>query len=390
MNIRSIYLIAQREVHRLLKRKALFFFILFAPVLSFLLIEYMFSAGAIREIPVTIVDLDHTDLSRELCQDIEASPLAKISSYSANLQEAKNKVFTGEVQGVVIFPEDLEKQVHLGEQVKVELFSNNSNLVLGGNLQSGIYKAIAEANLDIKVERAVKDGLYLHQAKVKAEPVGLDIHQLFNPFSNYAYFLVVGLLPLMLTIFTFLIGVYSLGSELKESTAGDLMKIAKGKVINAISGKYLPYTLLFFIDAIAMDLILFNILGVPFKGSIWVLLGSQFLLIIAYQALSVLFLAITNNMRLSLSLGSAYTLLSFTFSGLTFPLMAMPLIAKMFACIFPYTFWIRIFIGESLRGQPLYYLRIEFLVLILFFLIGMFAFPSIKRRLTDPSKWGKR
>ncbi len=390
MNILTIYLVAKREVHRLLKRKALFFFILFAPGLSFLVLEYLFSAGSIREIPITVVDLDQSNLSRKIISSVEASPLVKIAEYSSDVKEAKSKIFRGEVSGALVIPEKLEKNVTSTEFAEVSVFANNSNLVLGGNLQSGIYKAIASINSNIKIKNNLKEGDYFTQAEAKAEPVSLDIHQLFNPFGNYAYFLVVGLLPVMLIVFTFLISIYALGSELKEATAGELMKTANNNIINAISGKYIPYTILFFVDAMIMNLIIFRILEAPFKGNIMVVLISEFLLIIAYQAIAVLFLAITNNMRLSLSLGSAYSLLSFSFSGLTYPFMAMPLIANIISWLFPYTFWLHIFLGESLRGQPLYSLRMDFIILIVFFLLGMLAFPNMKKRLTNPDQWGRR
>ncbi len=390
MNIKAIYLVAKREVRRLLNRKILFAFILLGPALSFLAIDYLFSAGAIREIPVTVVDLDQSNLSRKLIKAVETSPLVKIVEPSSDAKEAKDKIFKGEVYGALIIPESLEKNVMNTDFAEINLFTNNSNLVLGGNLQSGIYKAIASVNDEIKIKNYLKEGVYFSQAEVKSNPVDLDIHQLFNPFGNYAYFLVVSLLPVLLIVFTFLINIYALGSELKESTAGELMKTANGSIINAISGKYIPYTVMFFVDALIMNLIIFKVLEAPFRGNLWIILISEFLLIIAYQAISVLFLAVTNNMRLSLSLGSAYSLLSFTFSGLTYPFIAMPLINHVIAWLFPYTFWLHIFWGESLRGQPINNLQMDFVVLIAFFLLGILAFPSIKRRLTNPLKWGRK
>ncbi len=389
MNIVLMSAVAKRELNRLLKRKALFLFILLAPLFSFLTIEYLFSAGAIREIPINIVDLDQSNLSRKLVQNIDASPLVKVVEEIPDVTEAKEDVFSGDVQAVLVLPASLEKKVINGSYAEVELFANNSNLVLGGNLSSGVYKAISTTNTQLKVKRYLQEGKCFTEAVNLSNPVQLDIHQLFNPFSNYAYFLVLGLLPVMLIVFTFLISVYALGSELKEGTAGELMKVANNKVITAISGKLMPYTILLFIDALLMDLVLFKVLGAPFRGSLESLFISELLLIVSYQSMAVLFLAITNNMRLSLSLGSAYTLLSFTFSGLTFPLMAMPLIAQIFSWIFPYTFWIRIFLAESLRGQPIYSVYNEYLILMLFFILGILAFPFIKKQFNNPKKWGK-
>ncbi len=385
-----MYLVAKREIKRLLQKKILFVFILVAPTLSFLLIEYLFSGGAVREIPAVVVDLDQSDLSREIIKTVEASPMVNIVGYCADAKQAKHKMYKGDVYAVIIFPENLEKDVTSVSKAEVNIFCNNSNLVLGGNVFSGIYTAISSVNNNIKVKRYIKEGMPMQKATVKAKPLDLDVHRLFNPYINYAYFLVTGLLPVMLIVFTFLINIYALGSELKESTAGELMKTANNSVLNAILGKYIPYTVIFFVDAMIMNLILFKILQVPIEGNIWIMLAAEFLVIIAYQSVAVVFLAITGNMRLSLSLGSAYSLLSFSFSGLTYPMIAMPLVAKILSWIFPFTFWLPIFMGETLKAQPLLDFKWHFIIIFIFIFIGMLAFPVMKKNLTDPSKWGRR
>jgi len=114
---------------------------------------------------------------------------------------------------------------------------------------------------------------------------------------------------------------------------------------------------------------------------------SELLLIISYQLLAILFLKLTANLRLSLSLGSAYTMMALTFSGLTFPSMAMPLLAKLFSFIFPYTFWLRIFMSQTLRGEPISEIVLPFLAFIPFILGGFLAFPGMKRKLSHSKYW---
>ena len=116
---------------------------------------------------------------------------------------------------------------------------------------------------------------------------------LFNPFGNYSYFLVLGLLPLLAVVFTFLGSVYALGIELKEGTAGELISLAKNNVTVVLAGKMLPYTFLFFMDMMIMNIILMKTLGTPVHGSLFIILISEVLLIISYQLLAILFLKVT-------------------------------------------------------------------------------------------------
>jgi ABC-2 type transport system permease protein len=127
-------------------------------------------------------------------------------------------------------------------------------------------------------------------------------------------------------------------------------------------------------------------MGTPLNGSLAMVLFSEFLLILAYQAMAIVVLTVTINLRLTLSLGSAYTMMALTFSGLTFPAMGMPLLAKIFSFVFPYTFWLKVFLSQSLRGEPVHEAIVPLLLLLPYILTGVFAFPLFKKRLTD-ERW---
>jgi ABC-2 type transport system permease protein len=196
----------------------------------------------------------------------------------------------------------------------------------------------------------------------------------------------MGLLPLLAVVFIFLGTSYAVGIEMKDGTADDWVKVAGGSTIVAMIGKLIPYLFLFFANLMAMNLILIKVMGTPLNGSFLIILVSEFLLILAYQAMAVLLLTITINLRLTLSLGSAYTMMALTFSGLTFPAMGMPLIAKLFALVFPYTFWLKIFLSQSLRGEPVHETIPSLLLLLLFILTGIIGFPLFKKRMKD-ERW---
>ena len=83
----------------------------------------------------------------------------------------------------------------------------------------------------------------------------------------------------------------------------------------------------------------------------------------------MLYVAITNNLRLSLSAGSFYTALGFTFAGVTYPVFAMPTLACVFANLLPIHHWLKIGLGQTLLGIPVKYQLPVCLVLVLFPLI---------------------
>jgi ABC-2 type transport system permease protein len=381
--------VIKRELNRITKNWILLFITIIAPVIAYLIIMWMFSQGVVRNVPISTVDLDNTSLSRNILRKVDATPASDSKYKSASLTEAKELMDKGKIDAIVLIPEGAEKRILSGRSSSIVVYINNTNIVKGGILKSGLYKTLATISAGIKVQTYIKKGFSEKQAIARAVPVNMNAHLLFNPYTNYSYFLTLGILPLMAVVFIFLGTVYALGKELRDGTAGALIKTAEDSVTVAIVGKLLPYTFLFFVNIMFMNLILFSVLGTPLTGSLVVIIFSELLLIIAYQLLAVLFLNITSNMRLSLSLGSAYTMMALTFSGLTFPTMAMPLVAKVFSWILPYTFWLKILISQSLRNEAVIELIPQIIVLIIFIIAGILSFKGMKEKLSNSKYWGK-
>ena len=105
--------------------------------------------------------------------------------------------------------------------------------------------------------------------------------------------------------------------------------------------------------------------------------------------MAIFLVALTSNMRLSLSLGSAYGMLALTYCGLTFPAVGMPIVAKAFSGIFPFTYWIKILIGQSLRGEPTVNHIIPRYDLCLFIILGALLIPRLKYMMLNKKRWGK-
>jgi len=377
----------RRETNRIANSWVLIFSTTVAPVLTFLVIIWLFSAGVVRDLPIAVVDMDHTSFSSQVTRMVDAAPVCNVVYRPNSADEAKQLMDRGKIDAIVVLPTDLERKVMKNEAPAIAVYLNNTNVVKGGVLKSGLYTTLSTISAGVKVQIAIKKGDTPEQAIEKARPVKVNTHLLFNPFGNYAYFLALALLPLIAVVFIFLGSVYALGIEFKEGTAGELISLAKNNVTTALAGKMLPYTFLFFIDLMVMNIILMKNLGTPVRGSLTVILLSEIFLIITYQMMAIVFLKLTANLRLSLSLGSAYTMMALSFSGLTFPTMAMPLLAKIFSLIFPYTFWLRIFLSQTMRGEPLTEIIIPFLAFLPFIILGVLAFPGIKRKLSYPKYW---
>lgn len=382
--------VISREWRRITRRWALLFATFIGPIFSFLLIVLIFSHNVPRELPVAVVDMDHTGLSRQIARMTDATAIAAIQRSYTSLDEARNAVKEGKADAVLYIPAGTEKDIYKGGNAHLALYLNNVNVVKSGLLNSGIRKALATMSAGIKLQMQLKTGKSREQAMARIMPVQLNSTLLFNPYTSYSYYLTLGLLPLILVVFTLLGSIYTLGDELYRGTGPKWLRLAGKNFGIALAGKLLPYTAIYFCVALIMNAIFFNYLGLPLRGSITGILFGELLLIVSYQFMAIFLVSLTTNMRLAMSLASAYCMLALTFSGLTFPASGMPAIGQAFSYIFPYTYWIEILIGQSLRGEPASQGVLSMYAMLLFIVLGLLFVPRLRYMMLNKKRWGKK
>lgn len=378
-----------REIDRMSGSTIYLFTTLIGPLISFIILLSVFSSGVPHNIPAGVVDMDNSNLSRKISMWIGATQEVDVAMHFPNQEEAYSQMAEGKLDAVIIIPEGTEKNILKGVGQQVSVFINNTNLLKGGYLQKGIYKALATLSGGIKLQVAMKSGLPERQAKAKIQPVKLQQHILFNPFGNYSYFLLSALLPLMIVVFTLLSNVFAIGTEVREGTGPEWLEHANGSLIVGLAGKLLPYTMLLSVVALVMNVVLFVQMGTPLRGNFAFIVMGELGMIITYQLLAVLLVAVTANLRLALSLASAYAMMALTFSGLTFPQFAMPLIAKAFSYLFPFTQWVKIFISQAIRGEDAVHAILPMTIYVLFIGLSVGFLPRLKRVLKEERFWGK-
>lgn len=332
---------------------------------------------------MAVVDEDFSALSRQLTRMVDATRMADVTERVSSLQDGRESMLSGHAEAVLYIPDEFEKTVLKGEGAQIQLYINNTNVLVGGLLKSTIYRVMATYSTGVKLQVAMKQGLPVEQALGQVHAVQMDGHVLFNPYTNYAYFLVTALMPLLVVLFTLLGAIFAIGMEIREGTSPEWLKQADNSLLVALAGKLLPYVFLMLVNVAVMHFIMTQHLGFPLRGYWGAIMLSQLLMILAYQMVAVMLLAMTANTRLSLSLGSAYSMMALTFSGLTFPVSGMPMVSQMLAQLFPFYHWMEVFMGQGMRGEPLLQTIQPMAFLLLFVMAGFLFFPRLNRVLAD-------
>jgi ABC-2 type transport system permease protein len=81
--------------------------------------------------------------------------------------------------------------------------------------------------------------------------------------------------------------------------------------------------------------------------------------------------------------------MAFTFSGITFPTMAMYGVARLFSRLFPLSYFSDFFVGQVMRGAPIYYDVDNMLYMALFLVVAPLSWRRLRRVVSDDKYWGK-
>lgn len=387
--LRNTWAVLQRELVRMTHQPMYLTLMLVLPLLSFAFFALLFNQGVARNIPIAILDEDHTTLSRKVAQMIDDTPTAMVAYDIQDIDEGERLMREGRVMAIVQIPAFFEKNILNNTQTHIENYVSGTNITVNGLLSKDIQTAVTTFSAGIQLQLLTKQGLTERQAMAQLMPVRFDRHVLFNPYINYGYYLAPSFLPMMLLIFVVLTTVFSIGTELKNSTAREWLRTADDSVGAALLGKTLPVTTGMFLLSLAMFVIIFKVVGTPLNGSLAIILTGTLLFIMSYQAISVLIVSLLANLRLSLSIGGGYSVLAFTFSGLTFPIMAMWEPMQWLSRLFPFTYYTDLFVDQMLRGAPVVCSLPDLGWMSLFVVLPLLCLPRLKRVCTEQKFWGR-
>lgn len=353
------------------------------PIVMIAFFVVMFGGGTIEGLPIVVVDRDESETSRKLTNMVNATRGITVQYEALSMDEAEGYLLDGSAVAIIYIENGFESKIYEGVPANIESYISGASISASGVVESNVQQALRTFSAGVSLGKLQAMGVNYNQAMVDIMPINFHIFILSNPYINYAYYLAPIFMFMGVVIFTVLATVFAVGRELYYATAPEWIQSASGSYFAALIGKLLPIT---FAMILLMQLVygvLFIIMGMECMGSYLMLTLASVLFIIAYQSIAAVFVIITSNMRLALSLGGGYAVMAFTFSGITFPTESMYGVARTLSHLFPLTPFSDLFIDQAMRGIPVEWSVWEMAELILFMLPVAFVWPRLRRVATD-------
>ena len=352
--------ICMKELKNVLKDQGVLMFLILVPLAYPLLYSWIYNNEVTREVPVAVVDMSHSHMSREFTRMLDASPDTRVSARCKSLEEAKERIGRGEAYGAVYFPHDFQTRLNRMEQTHVGVYCDMSLMLA--------YKAIfqtctaIQGNLNSRIQIELTGNATAREDELTTRPLDFDEVPMFNNTAGYGNFIIPGVLMLIIQQ-TLLLGVgMAAGTARERNNYGFLVPANKHYrgVMRIVWGKALAYFMIYTVMAAYL------LSAVPHMFSFISLISGRELVLFALPyLLACIFFSMTlsclmryrENVMLLVVFSSVPLLFM---SGVSWPQNNIPAFWQGVACLFPSTFGIRGFVRMNSMGATLHDVATEY------------------------------
>jgi ABC-2 type transport system permease protein len=348
------------------------------PLLTVVFFTTMLDDGLPQSLPVAVVDLDNTSLTRSLVQRLNSFQMSDVVARYPSLSEARNAIQRNEIYGFLYIPKGTTDDLLASRQPKISFYYTYTTLSAGSMVMKDLKTISTLGSAAIGQATLRARGATDAQIQTALQPIKVDLHQISNPWTSYNAYLTTMMVPGLMMLFMSLVAAYSLGNELKFETSKEWVKMADGNMLVALIGKFLPQLLVYLAVVFIYEWYVFYHLGLPHYGSPIMLVLLALMQVLSAQGFGIFVFGLMPSLRMSMSVCSLWCVLGFSMCGAAFPLMAMDPPLQGLSWLFPLRHYYMLYQICVFNGYPLLEAWFHFVALAAFMLLPWFVLKKIK------------
>jgi ABC-2 type transport system permease protein len=357
-----------KEFRQILRDKRLAISLILPPTLQLLLFGFALNA-TVTNLRLGVVDDSRTPESRELVANMTESRAFRGAGTYFNVNEMSKKIADGDLDAGLVISYDYARDLQRGRPATVQVMLNamNSNTAtIGEGFAEGVIasynKTLAGAGIHARFQEIAAPNVS-RLGMVLIHPA-----YLYNPGLEPTWFIVTGILGVLLILNGSLI---SAAAIVKEREAGTLEQLlmSPASTTQIIVAKLFPlFVLLCMIGTFAVA-IMRVVFGIPFRGNIFLVVSAAALCLLCGISIGTFIATFTKSARQAqLTLFFVNPPLT-SLSGAFTPVEAMPKWLQPVAQFNPIQHFGQISRGAMLKGSGIGTLWPNFLALLAFTMI---------------------
>jgi ABC-2 type transport system permease protein len=334
-----------KEFIQVFRDKRMRVILIVPPILQMLIFGYA-ATYEIHHVPTVVLDLDHSQESRELVSRFTSSPYFDVQRQLSSSSELRDLIDRGKATvGLEIdagFAQKLRKGQTAPLQVIVDATNSNTALIASSYITQ-IALGFAK---DSQQDRIFRIAPQLVEQIPSAE---LEQRPWYNPELSSRWFFVPGVIGSLTVVLVITLTAFAVVREREIGTLEQIM-VTPIRPAEFILGKTVPFFLIGALDVALIAAVGTLWFQVPFRGNPAVLLAGAALFLICMLGVGLLISTVSSTQQQALVTAFFFIMPAITFSGFGFPISTMPQWLQYLTYVSPLRYFLVVLRGTYLKG----------------------------------------
>ncbi|TLM99288.1 MAG: ABC transporter permease [Actinobacteria bacterium] len=374
VSFKRIGLILWKEFRQFRRDRLLLPLVFMMPILQLIMFGYVVSAD-ITDVKTAIVDLDRTPMSRELSDWLSGSGYFEIVARPDDERALRPLIDSGDAQVAVVIPEGTSRRFAEGQRAEIGIVVDGTD-----SRVSSVAGGYAAQILSAFNKQRMGDAARLLES---APGIQSSVRVLYNPSLKAVNSMIPGLMAAILMISTMTVMSQAVVRERESGTLEQMFTtpITRGEYI---IGKMVPYVIIASLQISVVALVGRFWFGVPFNGTVWVVLLTLALFVFSTLGGGLLVSLVSRTRQQAQQTVMFIMLPFFVLAGFIFPIEAMPAPIVPLTYFIPLRYAVQALRAGWLKGATVAELWMPLLALAGFsVVIFTIAILSFHKRLSD-------
>lgn len=326
----------RKELTQMLRDRMTLIFSIMVPIFELVLFGVIDMNA--KNIPTLVLDLSHTQESRQLVDQFQATSFIRVVGAAASRSELTRGIVSGRAQVAIEIPPDYARNLAAGRQADVLVMIDGSDSTVANQALAATNGVVLQNNLRALLARSD------FRPPVESHPVTL-----FNPDMRSANLLIPGLIAIILTFSGTILSAFAIVKERERGTLEQLM-VTPVSPIAVVVGKILPYLGVAYLTLMIILFLMNALFQVPIHGSVVLLLVLSSVYLTALLSLGLLISSRAKTQVEAIQMAMGVLLPSVLLSGFIVPTSGLPVPLHLFSYLLPATHFIRLARAIVIRG----------------------------------------
>lgn len=166
-------------------------------ICSLCVMSLAYANKTVWDLPVAVVDLDHSSASRMVTRSLDASAKIAVIGYS-DIESAKLDLINRRLFAVIVLPHNMEKRILHGENVTIPAYGDATSRLANGQIERDVVAAYRTMTTAYNQEILMNNGFTPLQIDRILSPIKAQTIDLFNPGVSFAAITFPGLMVMLL------------------------------------------------------------------------------------------------------------------------------------------------------------------------------------------------